>query len=56
MRLIPDTAVTRELGEEIVSILEGAVLPGGDCAACGRQLGDGAFRLSVYPQPPEGSW
>lgn len=54
MRLIPDTAVTRELGEEIVSVLEGAVLPGGDCAACGRQLGDGAFRLSVYPQPTGG--
>jgi hypothetical protein len=55
MRLIPDTAVTRELGEEIVSILEGRAP-----VATARHAGDSSAMvrfvfLSTRSQP-EASW
>lgn len=52
MHFIHDPAVVRELGPDLVSALEQAVLPNGDCSACGRPLGEGGLRFSVNDLPP----
>lgn len=47
MNFVQDPAVTRALGSSLVSVLEGAVFPQGQCSACGRELGNGTLRFSL---------
>ncbi len=51
MHFIADPDVTREVGADLLSALEPAVLPDGECAACGEELGDGAIRWSFASTP-----
>lgn len=54
MHFIRDTAVTREIGEELTDLIERAVLPLGDCSACGQRLGEGTLRLTSTDMSPMG--
>ncbi|WP_141677807.1 hypothetical protein [Microbacterium oleivorans] len=51
MHFVEDPAIAREVGADLLSTLEDAVLPEGECAKCGNSLGSGALRWSFEELP-----